>query len=232
MIRERIIDGGYAAGATLSQVRLAREIGVSRTTLREALRMLEQEGLIESEFNRRVQVASFSPEDLAQIYSIRIPVEAAALRIAVPMLGPEDLDEAERLLDEIERLGAGPDPDEWNRPHRAFHLALLVPSGPRMLKLAAELHDHAACFRVLSGDTEPQVWNVSSAQHRALLDACRDGDAELAAVRLAHHHAWAALTVLSLAAPEFDPAVVRTALSAATGGAGPAWPAVVPAAAT
>src|SRR5213596_3382734 len=74
-IRDAILDGKLEPGTTMSQVTLADELGVSRTPLREALRMLQNEGLIESEPNRRVRVSEVSIADIEELYTIRVPLE-------------------------------------------------------------------------------------------------------------------------------------------------------------
>ena len=63
-VREAILEGEIAPGTVMSQVAMADDLGVSRTPLREALRMLQSEGLVEAERNRRVRVAAISPVDL------------------------------------------------------------------------------------------------------------------------------------------------------------------------
>src|SRR3954468_9282845 len=94
-IREAILDGKLEPGTTMSQVTLADELGVSRTPLREALRMLQNEGLIESEPNRRVRVSSLSLAGLEELYTIRIPLEVTALRLSVPRMTPEEVAQLE-----------------------------------------------------------------------------------------------------------------------------------------
>lgn len=71
-VREAILDGVLAPGTVMSQVALAEDLGISRTPLREALRMLQSEGLIEAEPNRRVKVAPMTPADLEELWMIRV----------------------------------------------------------------------------------------------------------------------------------------------------------------
>src|SRR5947209_16972901 len=90
-VRAAILDGELAAGAVMSQVALAEELGISRTPLREALRMLQSERLVEAEPNRRVRVAAMSPADLEELCIVRVTLEAEALRLSVPLMTSEDL---------------------------------------------------------------------------------------------------------------------------------------------
>ena len=83
-VRAAILDGELAPGAVMSQVALAEELGISRTPLREALRMLQSEGLVEGEPNRRVRVAPMTARDLEEVCVMRVTLEAEALRLSVP----------------------------------------------------------------------------------------------------------------------------------------------------
>src|SRR5690242_19751293 len=85
-LRGAILRGDFSADQEISQPQLARELGISRTPLREVLRMLQREGLVVAQANRRLQVAGTSLPDLEQIYATRLPLEALAARFSVPRL--------------------------------------------------------------------------------------------------------------------------------------------------
>lgn len=89
-LREQILVGHIPAGTLLSQVELAESFGVSRTPLREALRMLQEEGLIHAENNRRARVATFHLDDLEAISGQRILLSSLATYITVPHLDDDD----------------------------------------------------------------------------------------------------------------------------------------------
>ena len=123
-VRGAILRGELTPGEELSQVEIARRLGVSRTPLREALRMLQREGLIEAERHRRIRVAPFSLDELEQLYAMRVILEAFCIRETVPRLTATQLDELDELLVTMDELAARNDVEGWEAPHHRFHLAL------------------------------------------------------------------------------------------------------------
>jgi DNA-binding GntR family transcriptional regulator len=210
-LREAILSGELPAGAILNQVRLAQDFGVSRGPVREALRLLQREGLVEAELNRRVRIAAFSVADLEELYAMRILNEALAVRATIALLTPTALEDLRDCIDEMGRF-AGVDVHAWEEPHRRFHRGLVAHAGPRLVRLVEQLSDHAERYRraYITGDT--RAWSVGDAEHRAILDAAQRGDAAAAAHATQHHLARTALTVLANVAPEHDPVLVRAAM--------------------
>jgi DNA-binding GntR family transcriptional regulator len=215
-VRQAILSGELEAGSVVSQLSMAKRLGVTRTPLREALRLLQREGLIEARSNRRVRIAPFSTEDLEQMYALRITVEALALRLTVPGMTDRDVDELERCLAAMETFEERRDAAGWEEPHRAFHRALGAGAGSRIVGLLDELNDHAVRYRRIYLSAEPIAWSLAPRDHAAILDGVRERDEAVAAERLARHLGRTALTVLLIAAPDHEPRVVRTAIRAVT----------------
>ena len=215
-LRESILNGALPPGESLSQVQLASQLGVSRGPLREAVRMLQREGLVEAEVNRRGRVSSFSIDDLEQLYAMRIVHEALAIRINVPRFTKRDMDALRGCLRRMEAL-AGHDLRQWQGVDREFHFTLVAHSGDRLMRTIRELYDHADRYRWLYIKGVPRALSIAADEHKSILDACIDGDAALAAAHLARHLARTALTVLTHHAPEHDPTTVRAAIRLATG---------------
>jgi DNA-binding GntR family transcriptional regulator len=215
-LREAILGGDLCAGAVLSQVSIAGDFGVSRGPVREALRLLQREGLVDAELNRRVRVAEFSVSDLEELYAMRVVNEALAVRATVPRLTSQQLEELHRCLEEMDAT-AGVDVHAWEQPHRRFHRGLVAHAGPRLVRLVEQLSDHAERYRraYISGD--PRAWSVGAAEHREIYEAVKRGDANAASVATVQHLARTALTVLANLAPEHDPTLVRGAMQAALG---------------
>jgi DNA-binding GntR family transcriptional regulator len=211
-IRQLILDGRLKPGAALSQVQLARRLGVSRTPLREALRMLQEEGLITQERNRRPRVAGFDPNDLEALYATRILISSLGIAMTVPQLTEEDFATLELLLDQMREAGTRDDVDGWEEAHRAFHRTLVSHAGERLQETISRLSDHSKLYRRLWMEAEPHHWTLADEGHRAILRACRLGDRDLAVELLARHFARSSLTVLANAMPEREPSLVRWAL--------------------
>lgn len=216
-LREAILHGRLEAGATMSQVQLARQFGVSRTPLREALRMLQREGLVEGEANRRVRVAPFSLEDLEELYALRIVNEALGIRLTVPFMASEDDEFLAESLGQMAHYAAERDIDVWEQHHRAFHRRLVRHAGPRPLRLLSELSDHSERYRRLYVTHDPRAWAAGAAEHESIVEACHARNATLASDRLARHLSRTVLSVLMVVAPEHEPAMVRSALRTAIG---------------
>lgn len=215
-LRESILNGALPPGESLSQVQLASQLGVSRGPLREAVRMLQREGLVEAEVNRRGRVSSFSIDDLEQLYAMRIVHEALAIRINVPRFTKRDIDALRGCLRRMEAL-AGHDLRQWQIVDREFHFMLLSHAGDRLMRTIRELYDHADRYRWLYIKGVPRALSIAAEEHKAIFEASANGDAALAAAHLARHLARTALTVLTHHAPEHDPTTVRAAIRLATG---------------
>jgi DNA-binding GntR family transcriptional regulator len=214
-LRDGILRGEFDPRVPISQVQLAARLGVSRTPLREALRMLQREGLIDSEPNRRVRVAELSVGDLEHLYAARIVIEALVTRIAVPTLTDADLAEMRSQLTEMSRLARERDLEAWDVRHRAFHDLLKGRVGDRLGRIAQDLFDHTERYRHVYL-AEPRAWTTAHKEHLAVFAACEAGDAALASQHLARHLGRTALTIIALVDPEHDPVPVREALRLVT----------------
>jgi DNA-binding GntR family transcriptional regulator len=216
-LREAILHGRLAPGLVVSQVQLARELGVSRTPLREAVRMLQREGLVEGEANRMVRVAPLSVQDIEELYAVRIANEALGLRLTVPVMTGDDDAFLEDKLRQMARYAAEGDIDTWEQHHHAFHAHLVRGGGKRLCRMLAELSDNAERCRRLYITSEPRAMSIGAAEHEAIVAACHARDATLAAAELARHLSRTALTALLQIAPEHEPAMVRGTLRAVLG---------------
>jgi DNA-binding GntR family transcriptional regulator len=198
-VRGAILDGELPPGETMSQVALAEELGVSRTPLREALRMLQGEGLIEARINRRVRVSPISADDLEELYAVRVALEVQALRLSVPRMTSEHIARLEGAIAEMAHYADQRDVRRWLVPHAEYHRQLTDLAGGRFTTLLTQLFDHAERYRRLHIGSGPSAW--ATADHREILDAVKTGDEQLAAARLAEHLSRIAFEVAEILEP-------------------------------
>ena len=198
-VREAILESELPAGETMSQVALADELGVSRTPLREALRMLQGEGLIEARPNRRVRVSPISASDLEELYALRVVVEAQALRLAMPRMTSEHIALLEGSIAQMAHYADERDMRRWLVPHAEYHRALTNLAGERFAALLSQLFDHAERYRRLHLGHGPSAW--ATADHREILDAVKLGEGEIAAALLAQHLSRTAFEVAEILDP-------------------------------
>lgn len=196
-MREAILSGDLPAGKVFSQVDLAKKLDVGRTPLREALRNLQEEGLIFSQA-RRIRIAEFSIEDVEQVYVLRLLVETAAIGMTVPELTPEEIAELWGLLAQMSHYASQHDFDRVEIPHRAFHSALVGKSGPRVSRQTEQLYDYAERYRrsYLSMDRKSS-FEVSTAEHEGLYEAAAEKNAPEAILRLSAHYHRTATSVIA-----------------------------------
>jgi DNA-binding GntR family transcriptional regulator len=214
-VRDAILRGDMKPGEEVRQERVSRELNVSRTPLREALRMLEREGLVQSSANRSYRVTGFSLADMEQIYVARLPLEAMAIRLSIPRMDTQDLAALEGCMAQMDTFAKAKDYEHWEVPHRAFHAGLVVKGGARVARLVGELSDHAERYRRFRTVEGPRAWSKGFHDHRSILEACAAGDAAEGARRLARHLFHTAEDVIRMIDAEYDPADLRTALAVA-----------------
>jgi DNA-binding GntR family transcriptional regulator len=206
-LRNAILRGEIEAGATTSQTALAEQFGAGRTPLREALRMLQREGLVVSEPNRRVRIADLTSDDCEELYIMRIALECVAIRITVPRLTSDDFAALEGYMAQMDHYMRSGDHRGMRTPHLAFHNLLVSGAGPRVAEEIEQLFDHAERYRLRWG-TETK-WEVRHAEHRAIVDAAAARDPDLAALRLAEHYVSTAVLVFRNIDPDHDLARLR-----------------------
>jgi DNA-binding GntR family transcriptional regulator len=188
--RNAILVGDYPPGAPLRVQELADRNGVSTIPVRESLRRLEAERLVESVANKGARVAQLSFPDLADAYRLRTLLEVEAVRLAFPHLTDDDLAKARRLNKEMTRLHAGGGAGGAHEIHRDLHFLIYAKTGSTwLIHIIRSLWDHTERYRRLAIQ-----WGADSTdlgrQHDDVLDALsnRDLDGAIAAVRQHFEH--------------------------------------------
>jgi DNA-binding GntR family transcriptional regulator len=209
-LRTAILHGELQAGACFSQLALETTFGAGRTPVREALRLLQREGLVIAEPNRPVQIAALSAEDFEELYVMRIALEAVMIRVTVPLLTSDDLAELEACIAKMDHYQAMSDQAGLRVPHRAFHARLVGGVGGRCSAEITEMADHSERYRLRFGAAGN--WEDRRAEHRAILDAAARREPDVAAERLTVHYARTAKLVLDILRPDHDLHRLRTTI--------------------
>lgn len=142
MLRAAITSGGMGPGEHYSAIGLAEKLGVSRTPVREALQLLEKEGIVRIEKNRGVRVLQISLDEIVQIFQIRILLEPPAAARAAEVVTEGDLERFRELHRRILHAAAANDGPGTLQADKDFHLFLLGLAGnPRLTALDSELRN-------------------------------------------------------------------------------------------
>ncbi|MEU3554248.1 GntR family transcriptional regulator [Streptomyces fragilis] len=190
-LRSAITGGRLRPGEPIRQDALAARLEVSRVPLREALKILEGEGLVEHKVHRGYFVTELSLDDLREVYRIRELLEAEAVRRAAARTDADLLTVLERAQSEVERAGGSGDVTAMADANRRFHFALFDASGmPRLVRLIGTLWDSTDAYRSLYYAEPPNRERVVD-EHHAVLDALRAGDTDEALRLLDRHRAHA-----------------------------------------
>lgn len=223
-LREWILHGELEAGSVISQVKLAERLSVNRTPLREALRMLQREGLVHAEYNRRIRIAPLRTAEFEQIYAIRVLQEALGIRLGVPRFSSVDLQRMAELIEEMESLASSDNFEQWEQPHRQFHRLLVSQAGERLRDSLAMLQDHTERYRRALIIQSPVALEHGAVDHRNIAAACAARDATAAGAWVARHLSRTALALISISEPTYDAVAIRESLRMVVGDDAPPEP--------
>lgn len=202
-LRRAILRGELVTGAHVPQVAWAKRLQLSTTPVREALRDLAAEGIVQLDAHRGAFVSQLTFEQVAEIYRIRKILEPAALREAAHLNTPVTLARADRLL---RALGDQTNVGHWTELHCEFHDTLLADlRSRRMLHTVRSLRDSVAPY-VAAARLRHGIVAVHATEHRDLLDAMRARDADrVASIALQHLESTMAALRADRAAHGYSP---------------------------
>ncbi len=186
-IRDGILDGTYPIGGYLVETRLAGEMDVSRTPVREALKQLELEGLVDSIPNRGMRVQGITDGDLDDIHTIRLLLEGQAAWWAAQRIDQEHLDRLAEILELMELYTRRNDVSQLAKLDSAFHDVIYDAARSRMLKhVLTSLHQNARRGR-RSSLTAPSRPHYSFQEHQAIFRALEKHCPEEAKAAMEQH---------------------------------------------
>lgn len=172
-IRHRVLSGELPPGAQLREVELAAAYGVGRYSLRTALRVLVEEGLLRHAANRGVFVPLLQRDDVRDLFRLRTALEVEAARIVAA--GRIPVPEAERAVERLEALSGDEPWDEVTELDLGFHAAIVAAAGsPRLARAFAAMTSE---LRLILAQTRPTYDDPDAIgpEHRTILDALTSG---------------------------------------------------------
>ena len=193
--------GKYRPGERLIPEDIAAEIGMSRMPVREAFRRLAADGLVVLRPNRGCIVAGLTLDELYEVFEMRSVLEGLAVRLAMPRIDADVLDELDRLLDRMERAGRDGGAD-WVARHQEFHGRICGLSGrPKLMRQIAALHVAIEPYmRIWFDDVDKPL--SAREEHAALIAALRVGDARHAERVMQDHILGTAPLLADFASPD------------------------------
>ena len=184
-LRQRIFRRELEPGSWIDELRIAEELGISRTPLREALKVLAAEGLVTMKVRRGAYVTEVSEQDLADVYHLLSLLESDAAGVVAATASEEQLRELQALHEELET--AATDRDRFFALNERFHMRLLEMAGNRWrqqivqdLRKVMKLNRHNSLLK--TGRLEESL-----AEHREIMRALTARKAELTTRRMREH---------------------------------------------
>ncbi|GFE68817.1 GntR family transcriptional regulator [Chroococcus sp. FPU101] len=190
-LRTAILSGELEPGQRLVETQLAEKLQVSRTPIREAIRLLQQENLVNLEPSGGVRVATFSCADAIQLYDCRISLEQLSVADACLHATETQFQQMEMMLEQAERLVAAK-PTRLNCFRQLdldyrFHRLLAQSSGnPWLVLLLDQVFDKMQLLRIQTTKNNPLVLDIRM-EHRAIYDAVRSRNPQTAKEAITSH---------------------------------------------
>lgn len=183
-LKIQILNNHLVGASSLKQDQIAAQFQVSKIPVREALKRLEADGLVEFKARRGAFVVELTQHQILENLEIRIALETRAIKLAIPNMTAIDLNEAEDILTAYQNTS---DVESWSALNQKFHQSLYAPCGlPHLLEIIQKLKERTNYFMRLkisqvSGLERPHQ------EHLAILEACKKKDVNLG-VKLVEQH--------------------------------------------
>lgn len=187
LLRDKILNEDYVAGQKLNEVALSKELNISRTPIREALKQLELEGLVESIPNKGVYVLGFSPRDIDDMLEIRMVLEGLSIQLAIERISQAELEKLKEIYDLMEFYARKNDQDKFTEINIDFHEAIY--RGTHSQYFEQLLSDINYYIHVTSRHSIRQSGRLMEAaqEHKEIYDAIVARDKQLAKEKIQKH---------------------------------------------
>lgn len=187
-LQRRIFSGDIAVGSWLRHAALATEFGVSRTPVREALRVLGAQGIVTIVPNRGARVNGHSGRDIRELGAVRAELEGLAAELAAEHISDRQLDRLRSAWDRFDADRADA-PQQWADANDTFHSVILAASGNRQLGLAitdiSRRLPRNSAYAAYAGNS--RLLRQNHEQHQAIVDAVASGDTRRARSAMRRH---------------------------------------------
>lgn len=186
-IKDAIRHGALQPGEPLSEVRLSRMLGISRTPVREALQQLAQEGMVQVIPGRAVTVAAPSIEDSLNAIHVRLILEPAVVRLAADAITTPEIEALQQTMAVMEAAVAQEDRVGWSNADTRWHEIISAACPNRLLgELTLQIRNRVS-FIAVDVKTSPERLAVCTAEHRAIVEAIARRDGADAEAAMRHH---------------------------------------------
>ena len=187
ILRDRILNDEYEHVQKLNELALANELKISRTPIREALKQLELEGLVESIPNKGVYVKGFSPRDIDDMFEIRLALEGLAIQLAIDRMDEVHLAKIKDVFELMEFYTAKKEQEKINDLNILYHETIYQATQSQYFEqLLKDVHYYVSVTSRHS-ITQPERLETALIEHRAILEAIIEGNKEKANETIQKH---------------------------------------------
>lgn len=177
VLQEAILSGRIRPGTKLVIREVARELGVSESPVREAIKQLETKGLVEFRPYIGAVVTAPTPESVAEVFLLRSVLEPLAAETSLPFLGPDDVDDLRKILEEMRNCAGRAEAWNYSKADRRFHRVLYGRCPHRrLLSLVCDLQSESERARAIF-HLSPASMPISLAEHEEMLRVVESMDA-------------------------------------------------------
>ncbi len=187
LMREKIVSGEWPQGMNIIVASVARDLGVSAIPVREAMKLLESEGLVVQEPHKGARVTEFDPEKIVEVRSIRGTLEGFAASAALPFLNAGAFADLRRRVGEMDGYVRAGECERFIAANKEFHRTIYSKGPfPMLNEMIFKLWDGGGFSHIVFA-FRPERMEVANNDHKAILDALEKGDGERAE-RLIREH--------------------------------------------
>lgn len=186
-IRDMIVEGELPPGERVNEGALSEQFGISRTPLREALKVLASEGLVELRPNRGTRVSAITPEEVGELFEVVSGIERLAGELTALRMTDRDLERLKTLHDRMERHYEAGERHEYFRLNQQIHNTIVSLAGNSVLEAThASLMVRVRRARYMAIQS-PDRWHESVQEHRAIMAALEARDSAKSGELILHH---------------------------------------------